>query len=80
MRTTRTDLDRQQRIESQARDRQPIRGVSDVSDHTACKGVQALAPEGARKKILGKKKSPFCVYVSPSITQTNNKLWAPFRG
>ena len=43
-----------------------------------CKSVQALAPHGSRKKIWGKKESPLWVYVSPSISQTNNKLLAPF--
>ena len=51
MRTTRSDLDRVQRIESPARDRQLIRGASDVSAETACKEVQALATPGSRKKI-----------------------------
>ena len=76
--TKRSDLDREQRIESRAGDRQPIRGVLDVSDDTAYKGVQALAPPGSRKKIWDKKKSPIWVYVSPSISQTNNKQWSPF--
>ena len=59
MRTTRSVLDNQSsRIESRARDTRPIRGVSDVSDGTACKGVQALAPPGSKMKIWGKKKSP----------------------
>ena len=62
------------RIEIRARDTQPIKGVS---HDTICKGVQALAPLGSRKKILDKK-SPLWVYVSPSISQTNNKLWAAF--
>ena len=35
--TTQSDLDRVQRIESRARDRQPIRGVSVVSEDTAWK-------------------------------------------
>ena len=56
--TTRSDLDSPVRIESLASDTQPIRGVSVVSDDTACKGVQALAPPGSRKKIWGKKNSP----------------------
>ena len=51
MRTTWSDLDRVRRIESRARNRQPIRGVSDVSDDLVCKGVRALAPPGSRKKI-----------------------------
>ena len=53
MRTLWSDLDRPVRIKSQARNTQPIRGVS---DDMACKGVQALAPPGSRKKIWGKKK------------------------
>ena len=68
----------QERIESQARDMQPIRGVSVVSDDMACKGVQAFVPPTSRKKIWGKKKSPLWAYVSSSISQTYNKLWAPF--
>ena len=40
--------------------------------------VQTSAPPGSRKKIWGKKNSPFWVYVSPSISQTYNKLCAPF--
>ena len=75
MRTTLSDLDRVQRIRSQARDRQPIRGVS---DNTAWKGVQALVPPGSQKKIWDKKKSPFWAYVSPSISQTNNELCVHF--
>ena len=63
-----------ERIENRARDRQPIRGISDVSDDTACKGVQTLAPPGSLKNIWDKKTSPLWVYVSPSISQTNNKL------
>ena len=51
MRTMQSDLDRELRIVSRARDRQLIRGVLDVSDDTACKGVQALAPPGSWKKI-----------------------------
>ena len=66
------------RIESRARGTQPIKGVPDVSDDTACKGVQVLALPGSRKKIRGKKKSLLWVYVSPSVTQTFNKLCAPF--
>ena len=58
MRTTRSVLDRVHRIESRARDRQPIRGVSDISDDTACKGMHVLTPPGSRKKIWDKKKSP----------------------
>ena len=69
MRTTQSDLDRVQRIGSWVRNRQPIRGVS---VDTACKGVQALAPPGYRKKIWDKKKSPLLVYVSPSISKTTN--------
>ena len=46
------------RIESRPRDTLPIRGVSVVSDDTACKGVQALPLRGSRKKIWSKKKSP----------------------
>ena len=75
MRTKQADLDRAQRIRSWARDPQPIRGVSDLSDDTACKGVWALAPPGSQKKS-DKKKSPLWVYISPSISQTNNKQWA----
>ena len=78
MKTTRSDLNSFQRIESWARDRQPIIGVSDVSDDTASKGVQALARPGPRKKIWDKKKSHLWVYVSLSIYQTNNNLWSPF--
>ena len=51
VRTTRADLDRVQRIGSQARDTQPSRGVSDFFDDTAYKGVQALAPPGSQKKV-----------------------------
>ena len=78
MRTTRSDLDRVQSKSSRARDTQPIRGIMVVSDDTAWKAVQALAPTGSWKKIWGKKKSPLWVYVSPSISQTYNKLCAPF--
>ena len=41
MRTTQSDLDSHSN-QSWARDTQPVRGVSVVSDDTACKGVQAL--------------------------------------
>ena len=71
MRTTWVDLDRGQRIGSRVRDRQPIRGVRS-SLMIWCKGVQALAPPGSRKKVWDKKESPLWVYVSPSISQTNN--------
>ena len=37
-----------------------------------------LAPPGFRMKIWAKKKSPLYVYVSSSISQTYNKLCAPF--
>ena len=53
--TTRSDLDRVQRIESRARDTLPVRGVP---DDMACKRVQALAPPGSRKKVWDKKMSP----------------------
>ena len=79
MRTTRSDLDSPVRIESRARDTQSIRGFSVVSDDTACKGVQALAPTGSRKKVWGKKKSPLWVYVSPSISQFLKQTMCPFR-
>ena len=36
------------------RDMQLIRSVSDLSDDTAWKGVQALTPAGSRTKIWGK--------------------------
>ena len=71
-----SDLDWVQRIKSWARDMQLIRGVSDLSNDTTCMGVQALTPLGSWKKIWDKKKSPIWVYVSPSISQTNNKQWA----
>ena len=45
---------------------------------TAYKWVQALAPLDSKKNIWGKKKSPLWVYVSLSISQTYNKLCAPF--
>ena len=63
MRTTQSDLDRVQRIGSRARDRQPIRGVSDVSDDTACKGVQALAPLAPGRRH-GTRRSPLSEYMS----------------
>ena len=43
-----------------------------------CVWVQVLAPTGLKKKMRDNKKTPFWVYVSPSISQTNNKLWALF--
>ena len=69
--TTRSDLDRVQRIGGQARYTQLIRGVS------ACKGVQALAPPGSQKKVWDKKKSPLSICLSIYLS-TNNKLWASF--
>ena len=41
-------------------------------------GLQGSASVGSRKTIWGKKKSSFWVYVSPSLSQTYNKLCAPF--
>ena len=71
-----------QSVQSESRVKPWIRSRSEalevVSDNTACKLVQALAPPGSRKKIWGKKKSPLRVYVSSSISQTYNKLCAPF--
>ena len=64
-----------QRIQSRVRDKQQIRGVSDVSDDTASKWMQALALPGSRKKLWDKKKSLLWKYVYLS---NNNKLWAPF--
>ena len=61
--TTRSDLDR-----VQSENRQPIRGVSDISDDMAYMGVQALATPGSQKKKLDKKKSSLWVYDSPSIS------------
>ena len=60
---------------SRARDTLPSRGF-EPSDDTACKGVQAVAPSGSRKKGWDKKKSPLGVYVSPSISQltTNSEI------
>ena len=63
MRITRSDLDRVQRIGSRVRDRQPIRDISDVSDDTACKGVQALAPQAPGRRF-GTKRSPLSEYMS----------------
>ena len=59
MRTMRSDLDSQscENRESSQGYATDLR-VSVVSDDTAYKGVQALAPPGPRKKIWGKKKSP----------------------
>ena len=57
--------------------RQPIRGVSVVSDDTVCKGMHVLASPGSRKNIWGKKKSLLRAYISPSISQIYNKLCAP---
>ena len=65
-----------QSSQNRAWDTQLIRVVN-VSDDTVCKGVQALACPGSRKKIWGKKTSPLWVYASPSIFQTY-KLCAPF--
>ena len=73
MRTTRSDLESSQNRESSL-GTQPIIGVS---GDTACKEVQALAPHGSRKKIWGKKNSPLREHVSPSISQTYNKLCGP---
>ena len=69
MRITRSDLDSPVRIESSQGYAADQRCLV-ISDETACKGVQVLAPPGSRKKIWGKKKSPLRVYVSPSISQT----------
>ena len=71
MRITWLDLDSQSSQNRKSRKRY----VADqkryvVSDDIACKGIQALAAPGYRKKIREKKKSPLWVYVSPSISQT----------
>ena len=76
MRSKRSDLDRVRRIGSG--DRHPIIGVSDFSDDTTSKWVQVFATTSPRKKIRDKKKSSLWVYFSPPISQTNNKLCAPF--
>ena len=80
MRTTRWDFKivSPVRIVNRAKETQPFRGVSVITDDTSCKGVQALGSPGSMKKIWGKKKSPLWVFVSPSISQTYNKLRAPF--
>ena len=56
-----------QRIESQARDMQPIRGLG----HLWRYGLQEGANIGSWKKLWDKK-SLLWVYFSPSISQTNN--------
>ena len=50
MRTMQSDLDRAENRQSSQR-HAADQGVSDVAIDTACKGVQALAPPGSRKKI-----------------------------
>ena len=71
MRTTWSDLDRGQRIESRARDMQLIRGIS---DDTACKGVQVLALHLAPGRRYGTRRSPLFEYMSLhlSLKQTTN--------
>ena len=58
MKTTQSDLYRVRRIGIRATDTQPIRGVSNLSDNTACKGVQALALPDSQKNTRDKKRSP----------------------
>ena len=41
-------------------------------------GGASIGTPGSKNKIRGKKKSPLYVYVSPSISQTYNRLCAPF--
>ena len=64
VRTTRSDLDRVQRITSRARDRQPIRLISDVSDDTAwkkgCKRWHSLVP----RRRYGTRRSPPSEYMT----------------
>ena len=52
--------------------------VKVVFDDTVCKGVQALAPAGSRKKIWNRKSSPLWVYVSPPISQLRTNCGPPF--
>ena len=65
------------RIEGRSRDTQPIRSVRSSLTIRLARGCKHWHPR-SRKKIWGKKKSPLSVYVSPSISQTYNKLRAPF--
>ena len=79
MRTTQSDSDSQSSENRESSQGYAAdRGISVVSNDTAWKGVQALAPPSSKKKIWGKKKSPLWVFVSPSISQIYNKLCAPF--
>ena len=69
------------RVQSESRVEAGIHSRSEASGRLwrhGLQGVQALAPLGSRKKIWDKKKSPFWVYVTPSISQTYNKLCTSF--
>ena len=67
------------RIKSRARDTQLIGGVRSSLTIWLASGWKHWHTSGSRKKIWGKKKSSLWVYVSPSISQTYNKLCTPFK-
>ena len=69
-----------QSVQSESRVEPWIRSQSEALGRLWRYGLQGGASVGtpcSRKKIWGKK-SPLWVYVSPSISQTYNKLCAPF--
>ena len=74
---TRPDLDRMQkiRVERGTRSRSE---VSDVSDDTACKRVQALAPQAPGRRY-GTGRSLLSEYMSLHLSLTKQKTVGPFR-
>ena len=81
MRTTRSDLDCQssQRIDSLARDMQPIGGVRVVSNDSVCQGVQVLAPHWLQEEDIGQEEVPF-LSICLSIYLSNlQQTVSPFR-
>ena len=77
MRTTWSDLDRVQRIESRARDTQPIRGVRSSLTIWLARGCKRWHPLALVRRY-GTGRSSLSEYVSPSISQIYNKLGGPF--
>ena len=69
----------QVRIESRARDTQQIINVSAVSDVTACKGVQSLAPLAPWRRY-GERRRPLSEYMSLHLSLSNlQQTVSPFR-
>ena len=67
------------RIESRARDTQPIRGVSVVSDDTAYKGVQKLAPPWLQEIDMGQEEVPYLSICLSIYLSNSQQTGYPFR-